>query len=273
MPWIAAAIAAGASLAGGIMDRNSAKAANEANINLSVDQRNWLEMMSNTAHQREVQDLRNAGLNPILSTRLGGASTPVPAVAHVEPVKSLGSAFSGAVGAGASAYAQAANIEQTQAITANTNQNTMKASAETTNITADTQLKDAQRSEVQQRMELAGKAFPSTLEKTQSETANIKEHTRNLTIDYLGKEYGLDAKRVDQLKAMTDDEFYSSPEGRIARLIELGGRSLEPATSAVGNLIPNLLRMRHAPGQGSSGKSVGNYDLRTGEDLTPHRRP
>lgn len=43
--------------------------------------RDFQERMSNTSHQREVEDLYKAGLNPILSARYGGSSTPSGSVA------------------------------------------------------------------------------------------------------------------------------------------------------------------------------------------------
>lgn len=72
----------GLSLLGGIMQSNQA----EKNAQKQMD---FQERMSSTAHQREVADLRAAGLNPILSVNHGGASSPAgssaPAYDYVSP--------------------------------------------------------------------------------------------------------------------------------------------------------------------------------------------
>lgn len=74
---------------------------NAANLEAARLNREWQERMSNTAHQREAEDYKAAGLNRILTaTGGGGASTPSGSVATMNASRmenALGSSVSSAL--------------------------------------------------------------------------------------------------------------------------------------------------------------------------------
>ena len=75
---------AGASIVGDLLGTAST---NRANLRATRENNAHQLMMSSTAHQREVKDLKEAGLNPILSSRSAGAPVGSSAAARVEPYK------------------------------------------------------------------------------------------------------------------------------------------------------------------------------------------
>lgn len=128
--------------AGGLVTNNSASKEAEKN-------RKWQEYMSNTSHQREVKDLRAAGLNPILSAGGGGASTPSGNVAPV--MDAIGAGVNSANAARLTSIAKDKAVAEIQNIHADTakkgsdvklnEQLAANAAAQHENILADTSAK------------------------------------------------------------------------------------------------------------------------------------
>lgn len=77
------------------IEQQTAMAYNSAE---AAKSRAWQEQMSNTSYQRAVEDMRKAGINPILAYTQGGASTPSGAQGTIGSA-SMGMASSSALGA------------------------------------------------------------------------------------------------------------------------------------------------------------------------------
>lgn len=104
MSITAAIIAGGAALAGGMLG-------NRASAKEAAKNRSFQEDMSNTSYQRSVADMKAAGINPMLSAKVGGASTPSGSTAsQSDPVTP-------AVHSATQAYAQSAAVENVKAQT------------------------------------------------------------------------------------------------------------------------------------------------------------
>lgn len=126
---------------------------NKANEKEAQKNRDWQEYMSNTAYQRQVADLKAAGINTNAAGTLGGASTPGGAQAQfeAEPSNAAGALQLGqtvaSMATGASGIANAVKTmsenkfvsSEKKAQIANTAADTVLKGAQTTNTNASTQ--------------------------------------------------------------------------------------------------------------------------------------
>lgn len=114
-------------LVGGAFNVYGARQANKANIKAaqksmdfsqasSREQMGFQERMSNTAYQRSMEDMKQAGLNPILAFGQGGASSPSGSSAGGS-TPTIQNELSGAVSSAVQIRATMAQIKQTEATT------------------------------------------------------------------------------------------------------------------------------------------------------------
>lgn len=188
-------VSGAASLIGG-REANAASAA-------SVDkQMEFQERMSSSAHQREVSDLRAAGLNPILSAKYGGASSPSGASYQAREV--IGDAARSGVSTAMAAERLEADLKNLSEQNSNIYANTAK-------TWSDKRLSD-------QMQQKAGQ-----------ETENLEVLNRVLKLEE--QEHSAAAARARDTEA-----FFESDEGSFLRKLQLFGEALAPifgnATSA-----------------------------------------
>jgi len=113
-----------------------AQAANAASAEQAAKQMDFQERMRANQYQTAVQDMRAAGLNPMLAYSQGGAGTPTGAMGSVSTAT-----MKNALGSGLTGYQQMtmneADIDLKKATTVGTTASTLKTEADTIKTAAD----------------------------------------------------------------------------------------------------------------------------------------
>lgn len=184
---IPALIAAGATLLGGAMQ-------NAASARAARQQMAFQEEMSNTSYQRQVQDLQAAGINPMLVTKLGGASTPPGAMpSFVNPAAMASQSFS-AMESSSAAKQQAETSERmTDEQIKNVNAMTEKIKEEIKNIPIEGDRLRALVYQIARMEDLLGQ---------QAYTEQDKQRMLKATVSKLGAETDLLVGSVEAMKAL-----------------------------------------------------------------------
>lgn len=208
---------------------------NKAQTEAAREQMAFQERMSSTAHQREVADLRAAGLNPILSAKLGGASSPAGAQPNI--VDSLGEATRSGVSTALQSRMLEAQLEQIQADIDKTRQETATSAAHERLMTDQGQL-------IQLDADAKFKQQPYLIPRYQAELENLQEvpkktrqEIEKLVIENIAGRFGLSSAEANHLAAELGQDFLRSELGRTLAMFALGAEKVLPSVNAAGGLF------------------------------------
>lgn len=217
---MSALITGGAAVASAGANFFGQRQANKANINSAREQMRFQENMSSTAHQRQMQDMRLAGLNPMLSSKLGGASTPGGASAVSQD--EFGKASSSAIDA-------------------------VRTRAELAKLKADTVIADtaAKYADFKQAEELFIAKQQWNLLKAQVAATNTS------ALESVSRIKAINAALP---RTIADAKFYSGKGGDISRVLGLVGQGASTALDVKNLLTPKFDSGKYFWGSKSTGE-------------------
>lgn len=219
--------------------------ANQAKIN-----RDWQAEMSNTAHQREVADLRAAGINPILSAYGSGASTPSGSSASADTsyaaamgsiaqsaLSTAGSLASAIESANATKFAAKKSAKATVKSAKTTAKATVKSAKTNAKATVTSaKIKAANDKKVAEMNNAANKWIAQENNKTKVETAMIEARTSKTVAKISGK-YGIKKSKIQA--AVTR---YSAELGYLANIKETDAKTYRTMMQTLTQEFSSLLQ-------------------------------
>ena len=202
VPLAAPLITAGAGILGAGMGFIGGERTNEANARQAALNRDFQERMRATQYQTAVEDMRKAGLNPILAYKQGGAGSA--SGADYTPGNVGAAAVSGASTATSSALAARAQDMQLE------------------NIAADTRLKESQ-DKTQAALQVQAMAQANQANSQSALNEAVKTRTN---VDTLISTENLQSAKAAAERAKADEAFYATPEGQALRTLDQVRKSI-----------------------------------------------